>query len=68
MGIDQVVDNITGPEGTKVVLSLDRPIVAAADAQRTTDALTAIGESPIALGEVVKVPEGTDFEARVVFT
>lgn len=43
-------------------------VVAAADAQRTTDALTAIGESPIALGEVVKVPEGTDFEARVVFT
>lgn len=32
MGIDQVVDNITGPEGTKVVLSLDRPLVAAADA------------------------------------
>lgn len=43
-------------------------VVAAADAQRTTDALVAIGESPLALGEVVQVPEGTDFEARVVFT
>jgi len=42
-------------------------VVAAADAQRTTEALVAIGESPIALGEVVQVPEGTDFEARVVF-
>lgn len=42
-------------------------VVAAADAQRTADALVAIGESPLALGEVVTVPDGTDFEARVVF-
>ncbi|MBS2020472.1 MAG: phosphoribosylformylglycinamidine cyclo-ligase [Deltaproteobacteria bacterium] len=42
-------------------------VVAAGDAQRTTDALVALGESPIALGEVVDVPEGTEFEARVVF-
>jgi carboxyl-terminal processing protease len=29
MGIDQVVDNITGPEGTKVILTIDRPVAAA---------------------------------------
>jgi phosphoribosylformylglycinamidine cyclo-ligase len=35
---------------------------------RTTEALRAIGEEPIALGDIVRVPEGTDFEARVVFS
>jgi len=42
-------------------------VVAAADAMKTTDALRAAGEQPFDLGEVVRVPEGTDFEARVVF-
>lgn len=42
-------------------------VVAAGDAQRTTEVLTGIGESPIALGEIVEMPAGTDFEARVVF-
>ncbi|HEY8073687.1 MAG TPA: phosphoribosylformylglycinamidine cyclo-ligase [Labilithrix sp.] len=42
-------------------------VVPAADAARTNEALRAIGEEPIDLGEVVRVPDGTDFEARVVF-
>jgi phosphoribosylformylglycinamidine cyclo-ligase len=42
-------------------------VVAAADLARTNEALVAIGETPIDLGEVVRVPDGTDFEARVVF-
>jgi len=36
-------------------------------AARASEALTRLGESPIDLGEVVRVPEGTDFEARVIF-
>ena len=31
------------------------------------ETLTKLGEAPIPLGEIVSVPEGTDFEARVVF-
>ena len=42
-------------------------VVPAAEVGRTNDALVAIGEQPIDLGEVVAMPEGTDFEARVVF-
>lgn len=42
-------------------------VVPAADLARTNDALVALGEAPIDLGEVVRVPDGTDFEARVVF-
>jgi phosphoribosylformylglycinamidine cyclo-ligase len=42
-------------------------VVPAADVARTNEALRAIGEEPIDLGEVVRMPEGTDFEARVVF-
>jgi phosphoribosylformylglycinamidine cyclo-ligase len=42
-------------------------VVAAADLERTREALRAIGEEAIDLGEVVRMPEGTDFEARVVF-
>jgi phosphoribosylformylglycinamidine cyclo-ligase len=42
-------------------------VVPAGEAARTNEALRAIGEEPIDLGEVVPMPEGTDFEARVVF-
>ena len=42
-------------------------VVPADHAARTSEALVAIGEQPIDLGEVVSMPEGTDFEARVVF-
>jgi phosphoribosylformylglycinamidine cyclo-ligase len=42
-------------------------VVPAAEVARTNEALVAIGEQPIDLGEVVSMPEGTDFEARVVF-
>ena len=42
-------------------------IVAAADGARALDVLTKMGESPIAMGEVVDVPEGTEFEARVIW-
>jgi phosphoribosylformylglycinamidine cyclo-ligase len=43
-------------------------VVAAEDARRATDALSAIeGDALIDLGEVVRVPEGTDFEARIIF-
>jgi phosphoribosylformylglycinamidine cyclo-ligase len=42
-------------------------VVPAAEAARTNEALIAIGEQPVDLGEVVRMPEGTDFEARVVF-
>jgi phosphoribosylformylglycinamidine cyclo-ligase len=42
-------------------------VVAKEHAARCTDALRALGESPVALGEIVRVPDGTDFEARVVF-
>jgi len=42
-------------------------VVAAEHAARATDALRAIGEQPIDLGEVVRVPDGTEFEARVIF-
>ncbi len=42
-------------------------VVSEAAAKTTVDALVALGETPIALGEIVEMPEGTDFEARVVF-
>ncbi|MBX3187451.1 MAG: phosphoribosylformylglycinamidine cyclo-ligase [Labilithrix sp.] len=42
-------------------------VVAKEHAARAMEALTKAGEAPLSLGEVVKVPEGTDFEARVVF-
>jgi len=43
-------------------------VVAAEHVQRTLDALTALGEEEaFELGDVVAMPEGTDFEARVVF-
>lgn len=42
-------------------------VVPAGDVARANEALRAIGEEPIDLGEVVRMPEGTDFEARVVF-
>jgi phosphoribosylformylglycinamidine cyclo-ligase len=42
-------------------------VVASADRARAEEALRAVGEEAIDLGEVVTMPEGTDFEARVVF-
>jgi phosphoribosylformylglycinamidine cyclo-ligase len=42
-------------------------VVAKEDLARTNDALRAAGEDPIDLGEVVRLPADTDFEARVVF-
>jgi phosphoribosylformylglycinamidine cyclo-ligase len=42
-------------------------VVAKADAARAVEALRGAGEAPIDLGEVVKVPDGTEFEARVVY-
>lgn len=42
-------------------------VVAKDDAAKTNDALRALGETPIDLGEVVPVPPETDFEARVIF-
>ena len=42
-------------------------VVAPADEAAALAALLAIGEEAIDLGEIVTVPAGTDFEARVVF-
>ena len=42
-------------------------VVASEHAARAVEALRAVGEGPIELGEIVRVPDGTDFEARVVF-
>jgi hypothetical protein len=42
-------------------------VVAAADAERATEVLKGLGESPIALGEVIAVPAETPFEERVVW-
>jgi phosphoribosylformylglycinamidine cyclo-ligase len=42
-------------------------VVPAADAAKAREALEALGEAPIDLGTIVRVPEGTEFEARVVF-
>ena len=42
-------------------------VVPAAEVARTNEALRALGEEPIDLGEVVAIPDGTDFEARVIF-
>ncbi|HSO39902.1 MAG TPA: phosphoribosylformylglycinamidine cyclo-ligase [Labilithrix sp.] len=42
-------------------------VVPAAEVARTNEALRAIGEDPIDLGEIVKMPIETEFEARVVF-
>jgi phosphoribosylformylglycinamidine cyclo-ligase len=42
-------------------------VVPATQVAGITEALRATGEEPIDLGEVVKVPDGTDFEARVIF-
>ncbi len=42
-------------------------VVPAKDEARAAEALRAIGEEPVALGEIVTMPPETDFEARVVF-
>jgi phosphoribosylformylglycinamidine cyclo-ligase len=42
-------------------------VVPAEQMESARAALVALGEAPIDLGEVVAMPEGTDFEARVVF-
>ena len=42
-------------------------VVPAKDADKTLDALRGLGEEPIDLGEIVAVPDGTEFEARVIF-
>ncbi|AKV03324.1 Phosphoribosylformylglycinamidine cyclo-ligase [Labilithrix luteola] len=42
-------------------------VVAKEDEAKTLEALSALGEAPIDLGEIVRVPEDTDFEARVIF-
>jgi phosphoribosylformylglycinamidine cyclo-ligase len=42
-------------------------VVPAADLARANDVLTAAGETPIDLGEIVTVSAETDFEARVIF-
>ncbi len=40
-------------------------VVAAADAARAEEALRGLGEAPILLGPVIRVPDGTAFEERV---
>jgi phosphoribosylformylglycinamidine cyclo-ligase len=42
-------------------------VVSASDAARTVDALRAVGEAPVEMGDVVTMPADTDFEARVLF-
>lgn len=42
-------------------------VVSPADVAKLTEVLTSLGESPIALGEILRVPDGTEFEARVIF-
>lgn len=42
-------------------------VVPASDEAKAHDALRALGEDPIALGDVVAMPPETEFEARVVF-
>jgi phosphoribosylformylglycinamidine cyclo-ligase len=42
-------------------------VIPPADAARATEALRALGEDPVALGEVVAMPKDTPFESRVVF-
>lgn len=58
MSIDQVVDHITGPDGTQVVLSIDRP---ENDGAQTADALTGDTGQPAAVeagkGEGAAKPE-----------
>ncbi len=53
MSIDQVVDHITGPEGTQVILSIDRP---ENDAAQTADAIAGDTGQPPAV-EATK-PDG----------
>ena len=43
-------------------------VVPADAAARTSEALRAIGEEPIDLGEIIALPADTEFEARVVFS
>jgi phosphoribosylformylglycinamidine cyclo-ligase len=43
-------------------------VVAAADAPRALQALRAAGEEPIELGEIVRVPDETPFEERVIWS
>jgi phosphoribosylformylglycinamidine cyclo-ligase len=42
-------------------------VVPTADRARAEEALRAIGETPLDLGEVVEVPRDTEFESRVIF-
>lgn len=42
-------------------------VVPASDLERATSVLAALGEAPIALGEVVALPLDTPFEERVVW-
>jgi phosphoribosylformylglycinamidine cyclo-ligase len=42
-------------------------VVASADYDRTVEALKAIGEAPIDMGDVIPTDADTEFEARVVF-
>ncbi|MBX3389396.1 MAG: S41 family peptidase [Phycisphaeraceae bacterium] len=53
MSIDQVVDNITGPEGTQVILSVDRPET---DSAQTADAIAGDSGQPSA----VEAPKDND--------
>jgi phosphoribosylformylglycinamidine cyclo-ligase len=42
-------------------------VVPAADADKASDALRSAGDEPIALGEIVALPDDAEFEARVIF-
>ena len=67
--IELIAQHVDEPELRRVFnLGIGFVIVtAAADANKTMEALRAIGETPIEMGDIVAMPADTDFEARVVF-
>jgi phosphoribosylformylglycinamidine cyclo-ligase len=67
--IELIAEHVEEPELRRVFnLGIGFVFVVPADqASRATEALVALGEQPIDLGDVVRVPDGTEFEARVVF-
>ena len=67
--IELIAQHVDEPELRRVFnLGIGFVIVtAAADANKTMEALRAIGEAPIEMGDIVAMPADTDFEARVVF-
>lgn len=60
MSIDQVVDNITGPDGSQVVLTIDRPI---SEDTQTAEAIVGDAGQPPAVTAKNEAPATTDGNA-----